>query len=404
MFDYNHIWLIFLDPELQWDVLNNHLRNFNKRIHPVEKNGFCIINSIKEALREVNVEKSIEELIDVLRVEISSNAEYYQSFSADEHNVVTKLEEFLDDPVRGYVQETVDLVLPALTKALKIKATIYKIDEMGQISIYTSGVTENFEMECYFAKTSILHIDPIISIETIKQESTGKMFPCPICSKVLYGPLTLKRHIAKCQPSTSEEEIKPFVPNVRIEGKIKIDLDSSDDSSDEIDFEPSKKTRVVILDSEDDNVDDDNVEDLIYHDVSQDESESSVSTDEAKKLNEEVNTSTSCDDDDDVLDRTLGQKYWTNVERTILQNDNLPADIDGKCVYEVRGNSRKDLVAKIKDGRPWKHDSNTKWVNYNGLVRYKDCNGQPMCQNIDCPFSRQFGFANRLRFDKESVS
>ena len=101
---------------------------------------------------------------------------------------------------------------------------------------------------------------------------------------------------------------------------------------------------------------------------------------------------------------TRGQSFWNDIKRVVICGGNsLPSGIDGKCVFVVKAKMRSILLNKIKDSRPWKHDSRTNWKNYE-TVRYRKCRGQLKCQNSNCVFIQQYGEENRLRFDKKNVS
>ena len=69
-------------------------------------------------------------------------------------------------------------------------------------------------MEFIFAKTTILHIDPVFSI--IKDEDSycnQPNFTCPLCSKTFPEPLRLKRHLLSCKTNPSlQSDIKTFLP------------------------------------------------------------------------------------------------------------------------------------------------------------------------------------------------
>ena len=67
-------------------------------------------------------------------------------------------------------------------------------------------------MELFFAKTTILHIDPIFVC--IKDETGADLgnFNCPLCKKNFPCPLQLERQIVNCQVKPSSiSDIKPFI-------------------------------------------------------------------------------------------------------------------------------------------------------------------------------------------------
>ena len=61
-----------------------------KRIHPVERNGLCILQSVKDALQAHGITRSIEELKILLRNELDANSADYNDFSVA--NVDLKVE------------------------------------------------------------------------------------------------------------------------------------------------------------------------------------------------------------------------------------------------------------------------------------------------------------------------
>ena len=78
----------------------------------------------------------------------------------------------------------------------------------------------------------------------------------------------------------------------------------------------------------------------------------------------------------------------------------MPYDIDGLSAYRLVSPNCNLLLQNVKDGRPWKRDSSTKWSDYE-KVRFKNCGGGLNCPNISCSFLKEYGFKNRLKFDKE---
>ena len=80
--------------------------------------------------------------------------------------------------------------------------------------------------------------------------------------------------------------------------------------------------------------------------------------------------------------------------------EKIPYDIDGLSAYRLVSPNRNLLLQQVRDGRPWKKDSSTKWSDYE-KVRFKNCGGGLKCPNISCSFLKQYGYKNRLKFDKE---
>ena len=48
----------------------------------------------------------------------------------------------------------------------------------------------------------------------------------------------------------------------------------------------------------------------------------------------------------------INDKYWNNT--SVTEVNQLPYDIDGKCIYKVSFDPSKRF-ASSKDGRPWSH-------------------------------------------------
>ena len=109
----------------------------------------------------------------------------------------------------NYPKETVDLFMDTLAKGLRFKATIYLINEKGEISIIQQGVHNVYDLELFFAKAKILHINPVFVCVKDKTDADLGNFNCQLCKKNLTGPLR-KRHNCQVKPSTISD-IKPFL-------------------------------------------------------------------------------------------------------------------------------------------------------------------------------------------------
>ena len=51
----------------------------------------------------------------------------------------------------------------------------------------------------------------------------------------------------------------------------------------------------------------------------------------------------------------------------IFEHVPLPYDIDSIEVYNVKANSRPQLLESIKDRQKWKQDSHTDWAGYSSV-------------------------------------
>ena len=102
-------------------VLETYLNKIGKTIVPVARDGWCILSSMLEVLKQKSNPTTLDELIVYLRREMSR--EEYKDFSVG-YDVLASLDRFLDDPQKQYVAQSVDLVLPALLKALNANGTV----------------------------------------------------------------------------------------------------------------------------------------------------------------------------------------------------------------------------------------------------------------------------------------
>ena len=111
-------------------------------------------------------------------------------------DIETELEKFIADPVKCYANETVDLFIPALALAFKIKADVFSINATGKIWASTVGTLDDPQFEAVFARTAILHVDPALPIKhEVKTETNRPVFMCPLCYETFAGPLRLSRHL-----------------------------------------------------------------------------------------------------------------------------------------------------------------------------------------------------------------
>ena len=100
--------------------------------------------------------------------------------------------------MKYYANETVDLFLHAISVAFKMKSTIYQIDSSGKVIVLHVGTLENQKIECFFARTQILHIDPVVdNLGSVKVEENDEssILHCPFCHTSCGGPKRLKKHI-----------------------------------------------------------------------------------------------------------------------------------------------------------------------------------------------------------------
>ena len=102
--------------------------------------------------------------------------------------------------------------------------------------------------------------------------------------------------------------------------------------------------------------------------------------------------------------KAVKKDLWRDVE---LQDvEKIPYDIDGLSAYRLVSPNcnlllqKVKVLQKVKDGRPWKRDSSTEWSDYK-KIRFKNCGDSLKYPDISCSFIKEYGYKNRLKFDKE---
>ena len=146
--------------------LDECLSKFQKKIVPVARNGLCILESFKVAFEAAGYH-IISDLKELLRNEISTNYEFDLNFSDHSVNIVEEVENVLKDPEKLYANDTVDRFLQALARTLSITGKIFKINSDGITSDIDIGVhVASSDIQCYFARTDICHVDPILDFKS----------------------------------------------------------------------------------------------------------------------------------------------------------------------------------------------------------------------------------------------
>ena len=156
---------LLLDPETQFSLLESYLAVLQKTIHHVDRDGMCIFRSVQVVLEEKGIEKSIEELLSLLRSEIEK--EEHENFIAEGNSLSHTLDAFVRAPSTEYVQQNVDVFLPLLMVALDAKGTVYKIDNTGHISTLAIGPEDAIINNCFFAQTTLRHLDAVCALSLI---------------------------------------------------------------------------------------------------------------------------------------------------------------------------------------------------------------------------------------------
>ena len=89
----------------------------------------------------------------------------------------------------------------------------------------------------------------------------------------------------------------------------------------------------------------------------------------------------------------MDPSLWYGVDVEVV--DELPYDIDGTRVFQVRYDKDEH---KVRDGRPWKSWVTSSRKNFHGKRNVQSCNGSYLCPNKDCPYKKQFGKTNNVQF------
>lgn len=82
--------------------------------------------------------------------------------------------------------------------------------------------------------------------------------------------------------------------------------------------------------------------------------------------------------------------------------DEIPNEINGNKVFEIKNCGNGNRMSRVRDGRRWKKDSQTKWSGFDD-VRYSDCYGSYECVNPSCEFKKEYGVVNKSHFDKKNM-
>ena len=74
---------------------------------------------------------------------------------------MSEFEDFFENPLKHYADDTIDLFLQAICTAYSVKATVFQINQDGRVAELEVGV-EGSNTLCYFARTSVCHVDPVL--------------------------------------------------------------------------------------------------------------------------------------------------------------------------------------------------------------------------------------------------
>ena len=112
--------------KLTWDHFDEQIKQFGKEVVHVPAGGFCLIESIRVALKEdFNINYTNEEIADRILDEICERCDFYKQFHTDSvRELVLETHQYLKE--RTYTHDVVDVVTVAVSNALKFNLNIYQ--------------------------------------------------------------------------------------------------------------------------------------------------------------------------------------------------------------------------------------------------------------------------------------
>ena len=92
----------------------------------------------------------------------------------------------------------------------------------------------------------------------------------------------------------------------------------------------------------------------------------------------------------------IKDSFWDGVQPIIC--DQVPHDIDGKCVFKL-SYDKKDRLKSSKDGRPWGSSITASTKSFPaGARKLAKCSGSYVCISEECMYRKEFLKANRFHF------
>ena len=311
------------------------------------------------------------------------NFAFYSAFSDNQFNILKDLDLFISNPSKYYSHETSDIFLQAIARGLCCKGLVFKINNKGEISQFSIGPDDQeATFECFFAKTSKDHVDPVVYVSEREKNNIGRKITSEEENK--HGPSTLR------PIEISDDSEQELLETTMYMKPVKIEIDEDSPFASEN------------VSSNDD--------DQIYNDTKLLKNEknttgSSYSSDNPDESRLSFNESGS--DDERYTDmgkskirKSDGKIYvndtiWDNVKQRKVAT--VPFDIDGDQVYVVPYN-RDCRFKNLKDGRHWGKLNASRKKGTIGDRYLQICQGSFQCENTECPHVIQFGRINKLQF------
>ena len=88
--------------------------------------------------------------------------EFYKQFCTEGVDLLSELDRFLEEPLRYYNIDVVDLFIKALGNAFEVNIIIFQSNAEQCWIINLSNESDEFSDTLHFARTESLHIDPVL--------------------------------------------------------------------------------------------------------------------------------------------------------------------------------------------------------------------------------------------------
>ena len=98
-------------------------------------------------------------------------------------HIVEEFEKLLKDPEKHYANDTIDLFLQVLARVISVTGKTFKINSDGITSDIDIGALEaSSDIQCYFARTDICHVDPDLDVPKSFSKKNQKNLNLPAIS------------------------------------------------------------------------------------------------------------------------------------------------------------------------------------------------------------------------------
>ena len=286
--------------------------------------------------------------------------------------------------------DTFDLFLIALGNSYTCKTIIYHCDGERTWTTDISDRNKDYSKTLYFAKTNLSQLvlvlnvpgssKPLPTVETNPRVENIESDSDVEITKVVPGNLFQEYIFVKTehQSENSDNEVN-----------VSEDIPTSNLKKVSANETQAKSTHGTTLSTDSDHSSDNwcNINHMMLEDETQDYEGESDSSEENVKTTLAAKV-------------YINDKYWSNT--SVTEANQLPYDIDGKCIYKVPLDSNKRF-ASSEDGRPWSHIRESKRDNFYGDRYMSICRGSWECHNHHCPHLIQYGKINRCQFTPKSV-